>query len=264
MSQTAARALEMLEIVIRSEQPVGLVDIAATAKLDKSTASRLLSFLEQTGFVRRDSVTRKYEPGHHFLSLAAMAARRSDLRRLADPELSALSLASGETAQLHLRVGAERVCVGGVESLHEVRRVLPLGEPVALYLGPSAKAILAFVPEQEQREILAEVPASKVSELQPQLAEIRKKGYITTVNDRTVGVAAISAPIFGESGVVGSITISGPSERWTPERMEERAPTLLSAVRRISSALGMPDAENFPTTASDMSLVSSNPLPKEA
>lgn len=237
MSQVADRAFSILEQVARSEQPLGLMELAARVDADKSAALRSLAFLEQRGLLSRDAATKKYRIGPVLLTLSAIAIRKADLTQVAQAHLVRLRDLTGETVSLHVRVGDERVCIAGAESAHVIQRVLAIGEPVSLCLGPTGKVILAFLPEEECRAIVARAP-SRPASLAPDLARARRDGYLIVTSDRTPGVGAISAPVFDAAGVVAAITIAGPEERWTPSAMTLVAATLRDAAAAVSAEIG--------------------------
>jgi DNA-binding IclR family transcriptional regulator len=240
MSKTAERTLTLMDQVARADEPCGLVELASRAELDKSTAARLLGYLEERGLLTRDAASKRYSVGPALVSFAAVVIRGSDLPHLAQPHLVSLRDASGETVSLHVRTGDERVCVGGAESSQPLRRVLTIGEPVPLWSGPSGKAIFAFLSDDERAALRRRARAAGVSAdpLDTHLSEARKTGWLITVADRTPGVAALSVPVFDQHGVVGSLTAAGPAERWTGERMASFAPALLAAARTLSSEVG--------------------------
>lgn len=239
MSQSAERAFDLLDRVARSEAPLGLMELASDTGIDKSTATRLLGFLEQRGMVAREPATKKYTVGTRLISLATFALRRLDLPSLALPELLALRNDTAETVNLHIRTGDQVLCVAGVESEQVVRRVLPLGEQRPLFAGPAAKTILAFLPEDEIEAIVADVPpGASRRKLLDQLSLIREQGFIAVVGDRTPGVGAVSVPVFGPTGIAASITVAGPADRWTAKVMEAAAPRVRAAADRLSRALG--------------------------
>lgn len=240
MSQTAGRALDLLVAVVSSSKSRGLMELAEQTAIDKSTAARLLTLLEARGFVSRDDETRRYETGSEMYSLFASIGSRMDVRAVSAPHLAALRDLSGETASLHLRVGGRRVCIDGAESNQPVRRVVPTGETLPLFQGPSGKVILAFLSGPELPVILAEATHAGVDikELLRQLGDVREVGYALTESDRTPGVRAISAPVFGARGPVASITVAGPAERWSAAAAGAVAPTLVVLAESISFALG--------------------------
>jgi DNA-binding IclR family transcriptional regulator len=118
--------------------------------------------------------------------------------------------------------------------------VLTVGEPVALWSGPTGKVIFAFLSEGECEALRRRARAAGIAAepLDTHLREAREAGWLSTVGDRTAGVAALSAPVFDQHGVVGSLTVAGPAERWTSERMAGFAPTLLAAAGTLSAEVG--------------------------
>lgn len=239
MSQSAVRTLKLLRLVALSPEPLGLMDVAEAAGLDKSTTARLLGGLVETGFLTREPDTRRYRVGPELIALGSSSLRRSDLQQVAAPRLAELRDATEETATLHVRVGDQRVCIGGVESRHDVRRVTPLGEQLGVHEGPTGKVVLAFLAPHEAAGILQRAGVA-ADGLEPLLERIRRDGYMVAVGDRTPGVGAISVPVFDGGGVRGSISVAGPAERWGIERMTAFAPELLAVAREVSAAIGSP------------------------
>jgi IclR family acetate operon transcriptional repressor len=240
VSQTAERSFRLVECVARAERPCGLVELASLAHLDKSTAARLLANLEERGLLRRDQASRRYSVGPVLVSLGAIVTRKADLPRIARPHLDSLRDESEETVSLHIRAGDERVCVAGAESRHVVQRVLAIGEPVALWEGPTGKVILAFLTGEDRAAVLRRAQAAGFSAhaLAEPLSSAARDGWIISVGDRTPGVGALSAPLFEAAGVVGSITVAGPVERWSREKMTPFAGRLRAAAAEISGELG--------------------------
>ncbi len=202
MSQTAQRSFRLVECVARAENPCGLVELAARAELDKSTAARLLADLEERGMLRRDGASRRYTVGPALVSLGAIVTRRADLPALARRHLEALRDESGETVSLHIRAGEERVCVAGAESRHVVRRVLTIGEPVALWEGPTGKVILAFLAGDDRASVLRSAQASGCSPetLAGPLERAARDGVLISVGDRTPAGSKTGADVSAELG----------------------------------------------------------------
>lgn len=225
----AARTFDLLEFVAGSDRPASLLEVAEQSGIDKSTSSRLLAFLVGRGYLERDPVSRRYWVGPSALALSGPALRRFGIQEIASPILEQLRDASGETATVHVCVGDDRLCTGGAESRHQLRRVVPLGERLPLHAGGSSGRIIAAFSGPPEAPERADAAWRKV---------VRAKGYFAGVDDRTEGAAGISAPLFGRQGIYGSITIAGPSERWTMAQMTAFAPELLRAARRITAALG--------------------------
>jgi DNA-binding IclR family transcriptional regulator len=240
MSQTAGRTLDLFQAVVGNDRPRGLMELADETGIDKSTAARLLGLLVDRGLICRSEQSRRYEVGPEFVAMLTTFTARLDVRRVAAPHLTELRQLTGETVSLHLRIGQSRVCVDGLESEHPVRRVAPLGESMPLYQGPSGKVILAHLDAAESDPVLAaaQMHGVDIQALREQLDQIRAVGFALTDGDRTPGVRAESACILGPQGPVGSITIAGPSARWSQSEAESVAGRLANAAHAISSFMG--------------------------
>lgn len=239
MSRSTDRSVALLERVARGK-PQGLMELAMSAGLDKSTAARLLANLVQRQLVVRDAATRKYAVGPALLALAAVTIRKSDLNAVAAPYLSELRDLTEETSSLHIRVDGERVCVGGFESRHVVRRVVGVGESSPIWAGPSGKVLLAFSPSSSIEGPITDAMAEGVNGdwLRERLSEIRRVGYMAAIGDRTPEAGAVSVPIFDHRGLAAALTVAGPGSRWTLPRMETLAPRLLGIAAKMSASLG--------------------------
>lgn len=234
MSRTAARTLDLLEHLAALSEPAGLLELAAATGLDKSTAARLLAFLAGRELVARDPDTRRYGPGPALVALGAGVLQRSSLRSIARPHLERLRDLTHETTTLHLAVDDRVVCIDGAESRHAVRRAIPLGEVLALGSGVTGKAVLAHLPGDE---IAQAISARELRRVRSTLAAVRSEGWVAAVGDRVPGVSAVASPVVIGGRPRAAVTIAGPAERWTVERMTACAASLRDAALAIAGAL---------------------------
>lgn len=239
-AQTLARGLRIVEFLVTESEPQRPSQIASSLELERSAVYRLLRELENASFVARDPDSGRYTVGTGLIGLSALVMQRVDLRRSALPVMEQLGVATNETISLHIRQGRYRVCVDAVPSRQAVAHTVILGERVPLHEGPSSKAILAFIEPTEAAAIVDEACSTRRERtaLLAMLDEIRQRGYIASVGERSPVVAGISAPVFGFDGVRGSLTITGPADRWDEAAMESAAPLLLNASRGLSDSLG--------------------------
>lgn len=242
MSQVVDRAFDLLQAVVGAPGPVTLTEVVGKTGIDKSTAQRLLTHFVERGFLARDPADRRYDIGPAMFGMAAAVSARSNIRRLAAPHLTELRDLTGETSSLHLLVGDRRVCIDGAESTHAVRRIVPLGESISLHAGPSGKVILAYLNAAERERIYqaAGCGAAERQALEGTVAHIRTSGVLHTESDRTAGIRAVSSPIFDSRGVIASITVAGPTDRWERPAAEAVEAAVRNAAQAISSKLGAP------------------------
>lgn len=239
-AQTARRALDLLQIVVRRQEPVSLTELAAVSNLSTSTAYRLMRTLESYGFVARESSGRSYVVGDELVAMSARVLHGIDLVQIAHPLMEELVGITGETASLHLRTDWRRTCVDTVEGIHPIRRVIEVGETLPLYMGSTGKSILAYLDEHDRERVLARASEDgiDVAAVRDQLAETRQRGYMMAIGDRTPNVGGFAVPIFGAEGVRAALTISGPGDRWNQEAMTAAAPEIVVRAREISRRLG--------------------------
>lgn len=239
-TQTAARALQLLRAVVESPAPVTLTELQRITGLNKGAVHRLMAELEEQLFVTRDPETRRYVVGSGLVALSARVFRGINIRDAARPVMAAIREATGETVSLHVRHLQHRICIESLASPQPVKRVVPLGEMLPLFAGPTGKAMLAFLPAPEAEAILdwAGAEGQDVPAIRGQLDAIRRDGHLIALGDRTPNVGAMSVPIFTVDGIAASITVSGPGDRFQPEAIEALADEVDAQCARLSAALG--------------------------
>ncbi len=94
----AAKALELLSVFSFREPRLSLADLAKRTGIPRATAFRLLSTLEQSGFLAKDHGA--YQLGIKCFVLGNIVAGGLDLRETAHPHLVALRDTTRETTQI--------------------------------------------------------------------------------------------------------------------------------------------------------------------
>lgn len=234
--RSVERALDIL-LCFTDESMLSMSEIAQRVELHKSTVHRLLASLEAKGFVIRDAATDKYRLGFRLWELSANLSQSDDPAIVLQPEMEKLRDTIGETISLYVRNGHERIRIQAVQSNHPIRRVAPVGARLPLYVGASSKILLAYAAEKERNEILQSpdwpdnIP---VEEYIKMLDSIREKGYATSIEEREPGAAAVAAPIFNRNReLVAALSVSGPANRLTLEKMEQVAGIVIEAAERM-------------------------------
>jgi len=226
-TQTINRAAQLLTLVIESEQPRGLTELADDAALPKSTASRLLGALEREGLIQQQGLRGRFEPG----PVLRRFANRGQLVELAQPHLEVLSEVSGETINLAVPgpLGVDHLAQ--IESRHFLGTGQWVGRRVPYDSTAVGKVLMAFdgapatIPERER--------------LADQLAAVRRNGYATAIDELEVGLAGLAAPVVAAGGqALAALSISGPTLRLTAERIADLRPTLIDEARALGHEMG--------------------------
>jgi IclR family acetate operon transcriptional repressor len=239
-AQTADRAIQLLLLAATAPAPLTLAELGREAGLNKAATYRLIQPLVKHGLLVREPNGRRYLVGSGLVALAARVMQSLGVRELARPVLELVAQESGETVGLYLRNGRHCICVDVVESAQPIRRVVPIGETLPLYGGPTGMAILAFLDELEAAEIVAWAVEQGESEmlLARSLRSARECGFLATDDEPGVEVGEVCVPVFDAAGVVGGVSVSGPGSRLTEERMATLAERVRAACDDISRALG--------------------------
>lgn len=235
----------MLRRFVENGAPASRAELATLTGMNRTTAYRLLSVLEEQSLVAREPGTRRYVIGTGLIALSATVLRRIDVRRLARPVMERIAERTMETVSLYVRHANYRICIDGVESRHPILRAIQLGEILPLDVGPSGKVILAHMEEPAVEAVLkaASEAGRPVSAVRAQLREIRRRGYLASVGDRMPEIGGLSVPIFGVDGVTAALTVGGPSDRWGQEAMEAAAPYVIAECAELAAQLGWNGAD---------------------
>lgn len=237
--KTVDRALRILLAVANSDEPLRMSELGKLTTFDRTTTYRLMQPLLEHALVAREADGRRYVVGPGLVAVSAAVIGKMTVRTRARPLLERISRLTPETVSLHVRDRDERVCVEVVDGSLPVRRVVPVGERLPLYAGTTGKAMLAFLSEEDRNRITAAGGGSRaIARIKAQLGGIRERRYIAEIGDRIPDVAGLSIPVFDSTGVVASITVSGPGDRFSHETMATLAPDLVLECESLSADLG--------------------------
>jgi IclR family acetate operon transcriptional repressor len=247
-SQPIDRILDVLEVFLRDRGEPMVADIADATGLSRRSVQRIVAALEQRGYLDRDHDSRQYRIGVRLFELGARFHNQLDLRRAALPELTSLVEQTQQAAFLCIRDGDDALCLDRVGTRHRVRLfTLHVGERQPLHCGAAPRALLAGLTDAEllayaKRTALPGFTGHTIATPEALLADAnatRRRGYVVSDQDVTVGIAAVGAPVRDHSGqVVAAISVSGLAASYTPERVDELAEAVRSAARVLSARLG--------------------------
>jgi IclR family transcriptional regulator, KDG regulon repressor len=231
-----------------------MTQIAEQVGLHKSTVHRLLATLEHKRFVERDPLSGTYRPGIRLLQMAYLTLENNDLQRIAQPYMQELCEMHRETIDLSVLDDTDVLYVEVVESHQRVRLAAAKGERLPAFCTASGKAILAFLPVEKVKNILAR-GLPRYNKYTPKTAEgwlndlanAKRDGFSISVQEYEEGINAVAAPIFDAKGrPIASIAIAGPAYRLSAEKMAAIGPDVVSICGKISQELYLTTEPNPP------------------
>lgn len=206
--------------LLAEDGAISLAGVVEATGIPRPTAHRLLAALEVHHLVARSDG--RYKLGLRISGWGEKAAAGTNLVEVARPVLESLRDESGESVQLYVREGDQRVCVAAVERAGGgLRDMVPVGSVLTLDQGSGGTVLLAWSGDGDT----------------PEFEKVRRRGWAESVAEREKGVASVSAPVFGLGGLQAAVCMSGPVSRLGESPGERLADSVVKAAREIGYSL---------------------------
>lgn len=255
------RILDIVELLASHPTGMALSAIAEPLAIPKSAAHRVLAALTARGYVRQDAETGRYLLTTKLVSLGFRYLSCSGVIDIAQPTLDRLAQETGELVRLGVVDGERQTWVAKAQGARPGLRYDPdMGMEAPLASTASGHAWLACLSDERAIELvlrqgfghdenLGPAAPRTVQALQKRLRLARERGYAWVVDSSAPGTSAMAAAIRhpGTRGVVGVVSVAGPSVRLTEARMHQLAPAMLAAAAELSDAC---KSSEYFTTAS--------------
>jgi IclR family KDG regulon transcriptional repressor len=217
---SVTKALQLLEVFRDADAALGVSRIARLAGVPKSTAHRLLAYLERAGYVEREG--RGYVLGRHLFELgnSVLMCRPSGLREVAMPYMSQLFAEHGKVVHLAVLDGTEVVYLEKIFGLDSVPVPTVVGGRMPAACSAVGKAMLAFSDRQTVTQALGTglvrlTPYSHTSpgRLTAELRRIRAERVAYDREESRVGLVCAAAPILRGGRAVAAVSMSTKATR---------------------------------------------------
>lgn len=246
--QAVDHALDLLEQFHDDVDELGVTELSKRLKLHKNNVFRLLATLESRGYIEQNRVTENYRLGLKTLELGQTFIKQMGLLRQSRPILEALVRECNETTYVSILKEFHIVYLDAVETDLTVRVVPRVGSRLPAYCTAAGKIQLAYMTEEELDNFLPTKEMKRYTpntvtgrdELKVGLKTVAEMGYAVDNEELDIGVRCVAAPIRDYTRrIIGAVSISGPSMRFSEERMEnELIPLVKKAGEDISAKLG--------------------------
>jgi len=242
--QSVDRALTILELLARGGE-AGVTEVAAQLGVHKSTAFRLVATLEAHRLVEQTEDRGKYRLGVGILRLAGATTARLDIVQEARPVCRQLAADTGETVNIAVLSEHSALYLDQIAGSSALQPHNWVGQHIPLHATSNGKVLLSGLDSKALDDLLGKLAAytpvtiTKKGKLREELELVREQGYALAVDELEVGLTAAAAPIRNAHGdVVASMSVSGPTFRLTPERVEDAVNKLVEAALEVSHRLG--------------------------
>ncbi len=245
--QSLTRGLTLLELIADSHGSVALTELAQQAGLPNSTTHRLLSTMQQQGFVRQVGDLGLWTIGAHAFVVGSSFLQSRNLLALIHPVLRSLMEQSGETVNLAVLDLSDHqaVIIDQVQCTQLMRMSAPIGGKLPMHASGAGKAFLAHLGDEQVTALLHQkglhyyTPKTLMSpqSLKENLALVRKAGFSFDDEEHALGLRCVAAPIYDEHGeAFAALSISGPIARMTDDRITELGAQVIREARQVTLA----------------------------
>ncbi len=246
--QAVSHALDLLEQFHGEVDELGVTELSKRLKLHKNNVFRLLATLESRGYIEQNRATENYRLGLKSLELGQTFIKQMGLLRQAKPILEKMVKECNETSYVAIFKEGYIVYLDVVETDLTVRVVSRVGSRLPSHCTAAGKIHLAFMSDEEidallpTRELKGYTPSSITDKekLKKELKQIADSGVAIDNEELDPGVRCVAAPIRDYTRrIVGALSISGPSMRFSDERIEkELMPLIKQSAEELSTRLG--------------------------
>jgi len=246
-NQSLEKGLAVLRAFDGTHRTMTLAELAERTGMSKGSAQRTVHTLQVLGYVGKHPQTRRFQLRPKIMDIGFNYVAANPLVQVANPYLSQLANASGETASVTEPVELDMVYVAQRVTTQFIPVLTPVGMRIPMYCTSSGRAWLSSLPDEEIRQVLqsskrvARTPATltSVSAIMARIAACRQNGYAYNAEELFLGDMGIGAAIVdGKGRAVGAVHVSPPTSRWTMEDAQRKlAPMVIECARAISSAI---------------------------
>jgi IclR family pca regulon transcriptional regulator len=240
---SVAKAFAVLRAFDVDLPELTISEVAGRADIDRGTSFRLVNTLCQLGYLAPVPRSKRYRLTLKCLELGYTPLARADLKVLARPLLVELVPDFADAASLGMLDGesvvyVERIQMGFPQTFD--RRV---GSRTGAYAAALGHAMLAYLPEEQQKAILERSDLVKLSErtltdidqLLERLRLVRKQGYAVSDGENAYGLRTVAAAVLDDS----SLPVAGISATIRAERLDlaDFVATVTPHVQKVAAEL---------------------------
>ena len=246
--QAVSHALDLLEQFHDDVDELGVTELSKRLKLHKNNVFRLLATLESRNYIEQNRVTENYRLGLKTLELGQTFIKQMGLLRQSRPILEGIVRECNETTYVAILKDFHIVYLDVVETDLTVRVVPRVGARLPAYCTAAGKVQIAYMTEEELENYLPTKELKRFTpntitdrdELRKHLKVVAEQGFAVDNEELDIGVRCVGAPIRDYTRrIIGAVSVSGPSMRFSDERMEkELIPIVKKAAEEISLKLG--------------------------
>lgn len=232
------RAIAILRLLGRTEEPMGVNQIARSLGIIPSTCLHILRLLVEEELVDFDALTKHYRLGVGILPLARSVLRRNRFNELIQPALDHLTERFGITTMAVQVVMARHMVVVAISRAKQPFHFhVDVGSRFPALLSATGRCFAAFG-NLSDTELEKQFPSLRwdnpptFETWRAEVAEVRRRGYSVDEGDYIQGATVVSVPVFdGHQVMTHAIVAVGMQAQLSRSMVKH----LIAEMRRAAS-----------------------------
>jgi len=212
--QSLERAFGLLRLLAgHNAAGLALPELVAQSGIDRTTAHRMMRFLESAGYVEREAAGKRFHLGPAAMALGLRALNRTAQDSPLVVKMKALARLTGDTVFLIARLGDHGHCLHTEEGSHRIKSFHMLtGTSRLLGQGTGSMALLAALDNEDIAAHFArhraeyEAGGLSLLKLQRGVERCRKQGYALAGAEGVAGIGYVLPPPMGADAAISIVS----------------------------------------------------------
>ncbi len=239
------KAIKLLDYFTIEDPELGVTELANLSGIGKSSVFNIVSTLVQCRFLKKDERTSRYSLGAKLLQLSNNFYQTNNMKKIIRPFMEKLSQLSGELVYLGTLFESEVLYQEAIYPNGSFSGQSIIGYHAPTYCTGLGKALLYTLPDNQVEEIidskLVKFTGNTITdkdELLKDLEVSRQRGYAIDNMEHEYGIKCVALPIRNYANeVLAALSISGPSLRFTDEKIKLYSEALIESSRQLMEIL---------------------------
>jgi IclR family KDG regulon transcriptional repressor len=240
MNQSIKKAFEILTFIVENPKKMSLSEMSIRLGMNKTTLYRFVSTLESMDYLEKKDD--RYVPGIKLFEMGSRVPIKELVVNKIHPILLRLTAEVNETVNLAEFRKNRVFYLDKTESQRSLQINTNVGNYIALHASALGKSILSILPGELRETIIGQLEFTRKTAqtitdahtLREHVAKVWERGYGTDCEEMEDGLSCVAVPLFIERmDFYGAISCSGPTVRFTSQRMSELAQKLNETASEI-------------------------------
>jgi IclR family pca regulon transcriptional regulator len=244
MISSVAYAMKVIECLSYEAGGMLASELQQRSGVEKSVVSRIITTLQEEGYVRKDPKTELVRLTTRVPAIALRYLEGTGLLEMCQPLLSDLAEVTGELIQLATADTGPPIYVAKAQGKNRIQALPLIGTIAVPHASTAGKLWLASMSDFEaiaflqEAELTALAPGSKTDpqEVMADVRKVRDQGYALITDELFEGVSAIAVPLNADR-FVGALCLAMPSYRASGKALRAFLPHLRAKASELATVI---------------------------